>query len=67
MAKRKRGRPRIQGPKRSVVLSIRLTPQERDLIGDAAGDYPPGIWARIAVVRAAREATGKTEKGAKKR
>ncbi len=67
MPARKPGRPPIKGPKRSEVVSVRLTPQERDLVMEAAGDIPVGIWARIAVVRAARGATGKTEKGAKKR
>ena len=59
MPKRKKpGRPRITGPKRSEVVSVRLTPQERKTVEQAAGEIPIGIWARIAVVRVAREEVG---------
>jgi hypothetical protein len=60
MAKKKRmGRPPIKGPKRTVVLSLRLTPDERAMVERAAGEIPVGIWARIAVVRVAKEETEK--------
>ena len=48
--KKKRGRPRLRGPRREVVFSIRLTAKERELIAKAAGAYPPGIWARVELV-----------------
>ena len=63
MAKRKPGRPKTRGPKRSVVLSIRLTPGERRLLGKASGEYPPGIWARVQLMRAVEQAL---EKGGKR-
>ena len=64
MPRRKPGRPKLKGrPKRTAVLSLRLTEEERELVDRAAGDIPPGIWARVAVVQAAREKTGKRKKG----
>ena len=57
--KKKRGRPRLTGPKREVVLSIRLTAEERKLIGEAAGPYPVGIWARVELVELAKAKAGR--------
>ena len=63
MAKKKRmGRPPIAGPKRTTVVSLRLTPEERKQVEQAAGEIPIGIWARIAVVRAARAEVGSRKK-----
>ncbi len=63
MARKKRGRPRLSGPKREVVFSIRLTPEERELIKKAAGPYPTGIWARVELVELARGRVKGKKKG----
>ena len=58
MAKRKRkpGRPSIPDDvRRRVVLSVRLTESERELIAKAAGPYPPSIWARVELVKVAEK------------
>ena len=63
MARKKRGRPRLPGPKREVVFSIRLTAKERELIAKAAGPYPPGIWARVELVELAKATVKRRKKG----
>ena len=64
--KKKRGRPRLRGPRREVVFSIRLTAKERELIAKAAGAYPPGIWARVELVELAKEMVKSRKKGGKR-
>ena len=64
--KKKRGRPKLSGPKREVVFSIRLTPEERELITEAAGPYPTGIWARVELVELARERVKGKKKGGRR-
>ena len=47
-------RRKVRAERREQVLSVRLTDAEAELVRKAAGEIPPGIWARIALVRAAR-------------
>lgn len=56
--KPKRGRP-FKKPEeiRGSVLYLKLTQAERELV-DRAGGENPTVWAREAVIRAAKRAKG---------
>ena len=57
--KRRPGRPKVKASERRTVLfSLRLTEKEVRLIERAAGPFPPRLWARIALVEAAKKKGG---------
>src|SRR6266850_2499169 len=39
---------------RTKILTIKLSAEERDLLEDAAGEYPISTWSRVKLLEAAR-------------
>ncbi len=62
-AKRKVTKSRTTKAARTVVLPIRLTPEEHATVKAAAGPYPVSTWVRIAVAEAARAEVKRRKKG----
>jgi len=55
------GRPALPESKKRYV-TIRITEDDYSRLRAAAGDYSPATWARVALLRAIREATGERGK-----
>lgn len=59
---RRVGRPRKDpAAKRRGSLLLKLTPAERELVDAAAGDEPVTVWAREAVLRAAKRSRQRSD------
>lgn len=56
---KKRSRSRPQRTQFDRQMAIRLSEEDYSLLAEAAGPYPIATWARVELVRLAREKLGK--------
>ena len=61
-----RGRPKLPVPK-DRQFNFRVSQAEYELILEAAGGYPPTTWARVELLRLARQVVGDKKKGGTRR